>query len=447
MAKIYNIAVIKGDGIGPEIVDEAIKALDAASAEFGFELSYNFYLMGGAAIDVFGEPLPSETLNGALNSDAVLFGAIGGPKWDGLPRHLRPESGLLKLRKELGAYANLRPAMIFDELVDASTLKPSVLQGVDFIVVRELTGGIYFGQPREKKENSAYNTMTYTSEEIERIAKVGFETAMKRKKRVCMVDKANVLETSQLWREVTSEVAKSYPEVNLEFMYVDNAAMQLVLKNIPGSRLPFEASPADAPLPWYVLLEVSSLHSEQAAQEGLEAVLSEALADGRVQDAVISQSLAQFEQLWALRENISAAQSHEGKNIKHDISVPISRIGEFIDAASRQIRQAYPEARLIVFGHLGDGNLHFNVAPHARFAQHYDEAFAHDEAQVNRLVHDLVAAYEGAISAEHGIGVLRQAELVRYKQPLELQMMRAIKQALDPQDRMNPGKLLPTPHT
>lgn len=228
MAKIYNIAVIKGDGIGPEIVDEAIKALDAASAEFGFELSYNFYLMGGAAIDVFGEPLPSETLNGALNSDAVLFGAIGGPKWDGLPRHLRPESGLLKLRKELGAYANLRPAMIFDELVDASTLKPSVLQGVDFIVVRELTGGIYFGQPREKKENSAYNTMTYTSEEIERIAKVGFETAMKRKKRVCMVDKANVLETSQLWREVTSEVAKRYPEVNLEFMYVDNAAMQLV---------------------------------------------------------------------------------------------------------------------------------------------------------------------------------------------------------------------------
>ena len=216
------------------------------------------------------------------------------------------------------------------------------------------------------------------------------------------------------------------------FELISDAAMQLVLKNIPGSRLPFEASPADAPLPWYVLLE---------------AVLSEALADGRVQDAVISQSLAQFEQLWALRENISAAQSHEGKNIKHDISVPISRIGEFIEAASRQIRQAYPDARLIVFGHLGDGNLHFNVAPHARFAQHYDEAFARDEALVNRLVHDLVAAYEGAISAEHGIGVLRQAELVRYKQPLELQMMRAIKQALDPQDRMNPGKLLPTPYT
>ena len=231
------------------------------------------------------------------------------------------------------------------------------------------------------------------------------------------------------------------------FELISDAAMQLVLKNIPGSRLPFEASSTDAPLPWYVLLEVSSLHSEQAAQEVLEAVLSEALADGMVQDAVISQSLAQFEQLWALRENISAAQSHEGKNIKHDISVPISRIGEFIEAASRQLRQAYPDAQLIVFGHLGDGNLHFNVAPHARFAQHYDEAFAHDEARVNRLVHDLVAAYEGAISAEHGIGVLRQTELVRYKQPLELQMMRAIKQALDPLDRMNPGKLLPTPYT
>lgn len=231
------------------------------------------------------------------------------------------------------------------------------------------------------------------------------------------------------------------------FELISDAAMQLVLKNIPGSRLPFEASSTDAPLPWYVLLEVSSLHSEQAAQEVLEAVLSEALADGLVQDAVISQSLAQFEQLWALRENISAAQSHEGKNIKHDISVPISRIGEFIEAASRQLRQAYPDAQLIVFGHLGDGNLHFNVAPHARFAQRYDEAFAHDEARVNRLVHDLVAAYEGAISAEHGIGVLRQTELVRYKQPLELQMMRAIKQALDPLDRMNPGKLLPTPYT
>lgn len=226
--KQYNIAVIKGDGIGSEIIDEAIRVLDVASQKYKFELNFNFYLMGGAAYDVFGEPLPNETLQGALSSDAVLFGAIGGPKWDGLPRHLRPESGLLKLRKELGAYANLRPAMIFDELIEASTLKPEVLQGVDFVVVRELTGGIYFGQPREKHEDMAFNTMIYTRAEIERIAKIGFETAMKRNKRVCLIDKANVLETSQLWREVVSEVAKDYSEVNLEFMYVDNAAMQLV---------------------------------------------------------------------------------------------------------------------------------------------------------------------------------------------------------------------------
>lgn len=228
MAKIYNIAVIKGDGIGSEIVDEAIKVLDASSVKHVFELNYNFYLMGGAAIDVFGEPLPSETLNGALSSDAVLFGAIGGPKWDNLPRDKRPESGLLKLRKELGAYANLRPAMIFDELVDASTLKPQVLQDVDFVVVRELTGGIYFGQPREKKDDSAFNTMAYSKFEIERIAKVAFDSAMLRKKQVCLVDKANVLETSQLWREVVNEVSQSYPEVKVDFMYVDNAAMQIV---------------------------------------------------------------------------------------------------------------------------------------------------------------------------------------------------------------------------
>ncbi|MFW5614303.1 MAG: isocitrate/isopropylmalate family dehydrogenase, partial [Campylobacter hyointestinalis] len=147
--KRYNICVIKGDGIGPEIADEAIKVLDSVSAKFGFELNYEYFLMGGAAIDVFGVPLPDETLDAALKSDAVLFGAIGGEKWDSLPRNLRPESGLLKIRKSLGAYANLRPALIFDELVNASTLKPEVLQDVDLLVVRELTGGLYFGEPRK----------------------------------------------------------------------------------------------------------------------------------------------------------------------------------------------------------------------------------------------------------------------------------------------------------
>ncbi|WP_162165282.1 3-isopropylmalate dehydrogenase [Campylobacter fetus] len=224
----YNICVIKGDGIGPEIAEEAIKVLDSVSAKFGFELNYEYFLMGGAAVDVFGVPLPDETLESALKSDAVLFGAIGGSKWDNLPRDLRPESGLLKLRKSLGAYANLRPALIFDELINASTLKPEVLQNVDLLVVRELTGGLYFGEPRQKDADRAFNTMVYTTQEIQRISKIAFEAAMKRDKKVCLVDKANVLETSQLWREVVSKVAKDYTEVSLEFMYVDNASMQLV---------------------------------------------------------------------------------------------------------------------------------------------------------------------------------------------------------------------------
>ncbi|QKF64842.1 3-isopropylmalate dehydrogenase [Campylobacter corcagiensis] len=226
--KHYKICVIKGDGIGPEIVDEAIKVLDTVANKFDLDFNYEHYLMGGAAIDVFGEPLPSETLEGALNSDAVLFGAIGGPKWDDVERHLRPESGLLKLRKGLGAFANLRPALVFDELVEASTIKPDVLKGVDIMVVRELTGGLYFGEPREKQIDKAYNTMIYTSDEIRRIAKVAFEAAQKRDKKVTLVDKANVLETSQLWREVVSLVAKDYEDVALEMMYVDNASMQLV---------------------------------------------------------------------------------------------------------------------------------------------------------------------------------------------------------------------------
>lgn len=226
--KKYNICIIKGDGIGPEIVDEAIKVLDTVSSKFEFELNYEHVLLGGEAIDVLGSPIPNETLETALNSDAVLLGAIGGPKWDNLERNLRPESGLLKLRKDLGAFANLRPAIVFDELVDASTIKPDVLKDVDMLVVRELTGGLYFGQPRKKEENSAYNTMVYSKEEIERIAEVAFEAALKRSKKVTLVDKANVLETSQLWREVVGNVAKKYEDVRLDYMYVDNAAMQLI---------------------------------------------------------------------------------------------------------------------------------------------------------------------------------------------------------------------------
>ena len=224
----YKISIIKGDGIGPEIVDEAIKVLDAISYQCDFSLEYEDYLMGGCAYDITGDPLPKETIQGVLNSDACLFGAIGGEKWDHLPREKRPESGLLRFRKEMGVYANLRPAVVYDELINASSLKSSIIKGVDLIVVRELIGGIYFGQPKGKEGDKAYNTMVYTTGEIERIAHKAFQLAQKRRKKVCSIDKANVLDVSQLWRETVEKVALEYPDVELSHMYVDNAAMQLI---------------------------------------------------------------------------------------------------------------------------------------------------------------------------------------------------------------------------
>ncbi len=224
----YTIALIKGDGIGPEIVDEAVKVLDAVAASEDFTFKYEEALMGGCAYDVTGDPLPQETINTAMNSDAVLFGAIGGEQWDSLPREKRPESGLLRFRKALGVYANLRPAVVYDEMVNASSLKPEVVKGVDLMVVRELIGGIYFGEPKGREGDKAYNTMVYTKDEVVRIAHTAFKIAMERNKRVCSIDKANVLDVSQMWRETVEEVAKEYPEVQLSHMYVDNAAMQLI---------------------------------------------------------------------------------------------------------------------------------------------------------------------------------------------------------------------------
>jgi len=226
--KKYKIALIKGDGIGPEIIDEAVKVLDAVASCHDFDFDYDELLMGGNAYDITGDPLPSETISKSLNSDAVLFGAIGGEKWDTLPREKRPESGLLKFRKELGVYANLRPAVVYDELVNASSLKQEVVRGVDLMVVRELIGGIYFGEPKGRDDEKGFNTMVYTKGEIERIAHQAFQIAMKRNKKVCSVDKANVLDVSQLWRDIVTEIAKEYPEVELSHMYVDNAAMQLI---------------------------------------------------------------------------------------------------------------------------------------------------------------------------------------------------------------------------
>ncbi len=227
-----KIALIPGDGIGPDIIDQALKVLGAISRKYDVKFSFEEALMGGVAIDKTGVPLPEESMDICKNSDAVLLGAVGGDEWDDLPGHLRPEAGLLGLRKGLGAFANLRPAILFPQLKNASTLKPEVLgDGLDIMVIRELTGGIYFGEKGregEGTEERAWDTLPYSYSEIERISRVGFELAMKREKKLMSVDKANILESSRLWREVITEIAKDYEEVTLSHMYVDNAAMQLI---------------------------------------------------------------------------------------------------------------------------------------------------------------------------------------------------------------------------
>ncbi len=233
--EIY-IAVLPGDGIGPDVVREAVKILKTVGNRFGHAIRFEEAPVGGAAIDAIGVPLPEETLRLCMNTDAVLLGAIGGPRWDSLDHELKPERALLGLREALGLYANLRPAKVYASLIGASSLKPDVIEGIDLLVVRELTGGLYFGKPRGIEtvngQQIGRNTMLYTEHEITRIARVAFDAALKRKKRVCSVDKANVLETSQLWRRVVAEVATGYPDVELCHMYVDNCAMQLIRR--PG---------------------------------------------------------------------------------------------------------------------------------------------------------------------------------------------------------------------
>ncbi len=227
-----KIAVLPGDGIGPEIVAEAVKVLEKLRTE-GLDISLDYGLVGGAAYDETGTPLPEATLALAKNADAILLGAVGGYKWESLDISVRPEKGLLGLRSELNLFANLRPAILYPQLAGASTLKPEVVAGLDLMIVRELTGGIYFGQPRgvrtlENGEKQGYNTLVYRESEIQRIGKVAFDIAGKRQGRVCSVDKANVLECTELWRETMTELAKDYNDVELSHMYVDNAAMQLV---------------------------------------------------------------------------------------------------------------------------------------------------------------------------------------------------------------------------
>ncbi|MBT6274009.1 MAG: 3-isopropylmalate dehydrogenase, partial [Chromatiales bacterium] len=229
----HKILLLPGDGIGPEIMAQARNVIDALSAAGDLNVELEEGLLGGAGVDAKGSPLPDDTLAMARAADAILMGSIGGPKWEAIDRPLRPERGLLKLRSELGVFSNLRPAVLYPQLVGSSTLKEEVVSGLDIMIVRELTGGIYFGEPRgirvgEGNEREGFNTMVYRESEIERICRSAFQIAAKRNKRVCSVDKANVLETSELWRETAENVAGEFPDVQLSHMYVDNAAMQLV---------------------------------------------------------------------------------------------------------------------------------------------------------------------------------------------------------------------------
>lgn len=230
-----NILIMEGDGIGPEIIAQARKVLEAVNVQDDLSLSFSEGMLGGRAYDEHGHPYPEQTRQKARAADAILFGAVGGPKWDGkTERHLRPEAGLLDIRSDLDLFANLRPAITFAQLADASPLKPELVAGLDILIVRELTGGIYFGEPRgirtlDNGERQGYNTDVYSESEIRRIAKVAFDAAQKRDKKVCSVDKANVLEVTVLWREIMEEVARDYPDVTLRHMYVDNAAMQMVV--------------------------------------------------------------------------------------------------------------------------------------------------------------------------------------------------------------------------
>jgi 3-isopropylmalate dehydrogenase len=228
-----NITVLPGDGIGPEIIAEAVKVLETLQSAHGLSIAMQYAHIGGAGYDAHGHPLPAATLDAARSADAILLGSVGGPQWEQLERHLRPEQGLLRLRSELALFANLRPAILYPQLANASTLKAEVVSGLDIMIVRELTGGIYFGEPRgirtlDNGEKQGFNTLVYSESEIERIGRSAFEIARKRDGRLCSVDKANVLEVSELWRQVMNRLGEEYSDVELSHMYVDNAAMQLV---------------------------------------------------------------------------------------------------------------------------------------------------------------------------------------------------------------------------
>lgn len=351
--KTYKIALLKGDGIGPEIVDQAVKVLDKTADKFGFAVEYDPADIGGIAIDNYGEPLPQVTIDKCKAADSVMLGAVGGPKWDTQPAGNRPEAGLLKIRESLGLFANLRPAVIFEPLKSASPIKDDIIgDNLDIMIVRELTGGIYFGTRGRVEENgvqAAYDTEKYSVTEVERIAKVAFDMAMKRNKRLTSVDKANVLESSRLWRETVNRIAKDYPEVEVNHMYVDNCAMQLVrnpgqfdvivTSNIFGDILSDEASMISGSIGMLASASLSSgkaglyepIHGSapdiagQNIANPLATILSVAM--------MLKYSLDEPQAAQAIEDAVAKAlETHRTPDIYEDgtIKVTCSQMGDFV---------------------------------------------------------------------------------------------------------------------
>lgn len=341
-----NIALLKGDGIGPEVVDEAVKSLDAVARKFGHEIIYTEALVGAAAIDAVGEPYPDSTHAVCQASDAVLFGAIGHPRFDNDPTaKVRPEQGLLKMRKALGLFANLRPLTIYEGLEDRSPLRAERTVGVDCMFVRELTGGLYFGE-RGRTENSAWDTCMYTTEEIDRILKVGFDLAMQRKKRLMVVDKANVLESSRLWRERAQKMSPEYPQVKVEYMFVDNAAMQIVQRpayfdvvvteNMFGDILTDLASVISGSMG---LLPSASVGSKVALFEPIHGSWPEGAGQGIANPMATVLSGAMLLEHLGLAPEGAAVRAAVAKAIKENVVTPdlgsdksTSEVGDFVAA-------------------------------------------------------------------------------------------------------------------
>ena len=349
-----KIALLPGDGIGPEIVGEAVKVLDAVAKKYGHEFKYEKALVGASAIDATGDPYPEETHQVCLRNDAVLFGAIGDPKYDNNPNApVRPEQGLLRMRKSLGLFANLRPLAVFDSLAHRSPLKTEIVQGAEFLCVRELTGGMYFGRPQGRSEdgNTAYDTCIYTREEIERILELSFKLARGRRKKLTVVDKANVIATSRLWRQIAKEMSPKYPDVEVEFMFVDNAAMQIiqrpthfdviVTENLFGDILTDEASVISGSLG---MLPSASVGSEVALFEPIHGSYPQAAGKNIANPmatilsaAMLLEHLGLAEEGKAIREAVDKAIEKgivtEDLANKGEKSYTTSAVGDFVAAA------------------------------------------------------------------------------------------------------------------